>query len=101
MSHAMFEKPVQVIVGFGVPSSIESVLEAYALLNDWPLAQRKAEHSVALKACRAALAGEIDAETARATFVAFARRNDLLAPETDGTLAAPAMGSSPAAAIHP
>ena len=80
MDSLRFKRPVSVIVGFGVPSTIESVLEAYGLLDDWPWSQRRAEHRVALKTCRAALAGDIDPETARSTFIEFARRNDLLAP---------------------
>jgi hypothetical protein len=35
-----------------------------------------------LKACLAALRGEIEAETARGLFAAFAKKHDLLAPET-------------------
>ncbi|WP_245493069.1 MULTISPECIES: DUF982 domain-containing protein [unclassified Mesorhizobium] len=50
---------------------IESAAEAYALLADWPAASRTAAHDIAAKACRAAMDGEIDAETARATFVAL------------------------------
>jgi len=33
--------------------------------------------------CCAALRGDIEAETARGLFVAFAEKHDLLAPETD------------------
>lgn len=92
MDALRFETPVSVVVGFGVPSTIESVLEAYELLDDWPPSQRKAEHHVALRACRAALAGEIDAETARSTFIEFARRNDLLAPGEEAAIAAQVAG---------
>ncbi|MDH6298251.1 hypothetical protein M2315_004741 [Agrobacterium fabrum] len=44
---------------------------------------RDTAYSVALKACGAALRGEIEAETARGLFAAFAEKHDLLAPETD------------------
>jgi CheY-like chemotaxis protein len=47
------------------------VERAYALLNDWPVWRRNSAHAVALNACKAALAGEIDAETARTTLVAL------------------------------
>lgn len=81
MNHTRFEEPVTVLVGMGLPARIASVTEAYALLQDWPVAGRNGVHAVALNACRAALAGEIDAETARATFVAFAKRNEMLVPD--------------------
>ncbi|WP_407829791.1 DUF982 domain-containing protein [Staphylococcus aureus] len=38
---------------------------------------------MALKACRAALRGEIEADTARGLFAAFAAKHDLLAPDVD------------------
>ena len=52
-------------------------------LVEWPAALRDNAHSVALKACGAALRGEIEAETARGLFAAFAEKHDLLAPETN------------------
>jgi hypothetical protein len=87
MDRSSFEKPVIILTGLGSPAKIESAAEAYALLVDWPSASRTAAHDIAAKACRAAMDGEIDAETARATFVAFARRNDLLAPQTSSAVA--------------
>lgn len=67
-------------VGMGFPVTIENTMEAYALLQDWPEASRNGTHNIALNACRAAIAGEVEPETVRATLVAFARRNDLLVP---------------------
>jgi hypothetical protein len=81
MHQMRFEEPVTVLVGMGLPSRIETVIEAYTLLQEWPFACRTSAHAVALNACRAGIAGEIDAETVRATLVAFARRNDILAPD--------------------
>ncbi|RWH67022.1 DUF982 domain-containing protein [Mesorhizobium sp.] len=81
MNHDRFEEPVTVLVGMGLPARLETVAEAYALLQDWPAASRSSEHAVALNACKAGIAGEIDAETVRATLVAFARRHDILAPD--------------------
>ncbi len=78
-----FEKPVRIFVGLGYPTEIGSVIDAYRYLLEWPAQSRDKGHSVALNACRAALRGEVDAETARGLFVAFARRNDLLAPDAD------------------
>jgi hypothetical protein len=36
------------------------------------------EQRAAIRACKAALTGDIDAETARGVFVAFARKKDIL-----------------------
>ena len=60
-----------------------SQCHAYRHLVEWPASQRDGAHSVALKACSAALRGEIEAETARGLFAAFADKHDLLAPETN------------------
>jgi hypothetical protein len=76
-----FEKPVTLLIGLGFPSRIETVREAYALLQDWPVSDREDTHAVALNACKAGIAGEVDAETVRATLTAFARRNDILVPK--------------------
>ncbi|MBX3531888.1 MAG: DUF982 domain-containing protein [Rhizobiaceae bacterium] len=94
MQHVRFEEPVTVLVGLGSPSRIDSVMEAYALLKEWPAAGRASGHTVVLNACRASLAGEIDAETVRAMLVAFARRNDVLMP--DMTELAPGLAGSEA-----
>jgi hypothetical protein len=83
MQHTRFEEPVTVLVGMGLPVRIETVMETYALLQDWPAATRNSAHSVALNACKAGIAGEIDPETVRSTFVAFARRNDILVANMD------------------
>lgn len=69
----------------------------YALLQDWPGASRNSSHAVALNACKAGIAGEIDAETVRSTFVAFARRNDILVPDMDALMPAVSTASSPSA----
>ncbi|SEH30955.1 DUF982 domain-containing protein [Rhizobium sp. NFR12] len=87
MKPDMFRQPVSILVGLGFPAEICSVLDAYRHLVEWPASQRDAAHSVALKACRAALQGEIEAETARGLFVAFAEKHDLLAPETNAIAA--------------
>jgi hypothetical protein len=81
MDRARFEEPVTLLVGMGFPARVESAIEAYALLQDWPAANRNHTHAVALNACRAGIAGEVDPETVRAALVAFARRNDILVPD--------------------
>lgn len=94
MQQAKFETAVTILVGLGFPAKIQTVQEAYALLEDWPTSRRDTAHAVALKACRAALSGEIEAETARGLFVAFARKHDLLAPEPHGVVAARQKGNA-------
>ncbi len=88
-----FQHPVTILVGLGFPAEIRSVREAYAWLHEWPPSKRNAKHAVALNACKAALAGEIDVETARATFVAFAQRANLLAPDAEAIVAGSEVGA--------
>ena len=83
MMRQSFDRPVTVLVGLGMPVDVGTVMEAYTLLNDWPPSQRNPTHAIALNACKAALMDLVDAETARATFVAFARKNDLLVEAHD------------------
>ena len=82
-----FQTPVAVLTGLGVPTPVRNVDEAYALLLDWPGFERNAGHTLALRACKAALAGEIEAETARGAFLAFARRTNSLVPDVDEVVA--------------
>lgn len=83
MKPDMFKEPVSVLVGLGFPAEVRSAMDAYRYLVECPASLRDNAHSVALKACGAALLGEIEAETARGLFAAFAERHDLLAPETN------------------
>src|SRR5437867_998380 len=95
MNYDDFEEPVTILVGMGLSVRIETVMKAYALLQDWPAVNRSSAHTVALNACKAGIAGEIDAETVRATLVAFARRHDILVPDMASlTLPALAGGAS-------
>lgn len=80
MKPDIFNQPVSILVGLGFPAEVRSVMDAYRHLVEWPVSARDGAHSVALKACAAALRGEIEAETARSLFVAFAEKHDLLAP---------------------
>ncbi len=83
MKPDMFREPVIILVGLGFPANVRTVMDAYRHLVEWPASMRDTAYSVALKACGAALRGEIEAETARGLFAAFAEKHDLLAPETD------------------
>lgn len=87
MKSDMFKEPVSILVGLGFPAEVHSVMDAYRHLTEWPAALRENAHSVALKACGAALRGEIEAETARGVFIAFAEKHDLVAPETNAIVA--------------
>ncbi|UVK57695.1 DUF982 domain-containing protein (plasmid) [Mesorhizobium sp. AR02] len=71
-----FEKPVRVWVGLGFPRQLNTVVDAYQFVCEW--CGNSPEQRAAIKACRAALAGDVDAETARGILIAFARKKDLL-----------------------
>ncbi|WP_377848595.1 DUF982 domain-containing protein [Bosea sp. UC22_33] len=75
-----FQRPVVILTGLGIPTAISSAMEAYMFLTDWPKSQRDSVHSFALKACLAAVRGEIEAETAKGIFASWAEKNDILAP---------------------
>ncbi|OWW00291.1 DUF982 domain-containing protein [Rhizobium sp. R693] len=87
MKPDMFREPVSVLVGLGLPVDVKSVMDAYQYLVERPVSTRDASHSIALKACRAALLGEIEAETVRGLFTAFAEKHDLLPPTIDPVIA--------------
>lgn len=90
MKPNMFREPVRILVGLGFPAEVRNVMDAYRHLVEWPVSLRDGAHSVALKACSAALSGEIEAETARGLFAAFVEKHDLLAAETDLVMASQA-----------
>jgi hypothetical protein len=87
MKPDMFEKPILILVGLGFPAEMRGVTDAYRHLCEWPLRLRDNAHAVALKACGAAIRGEVDAETARGLFVAFAEKHDLLVQDTSDRVA--------------
>lgn len=74
-----FEKPVRVWVGLGFPRQLNSVVDAYQFVTDW--CGNSPEQRAAIRACKAALAGEVDAETVRGILVRFARKKDILVEE--------------------
>jgi hypothetical protein len=81
MEFNRFEKPVSILVGLGYPAKIQSAKQAYEYLSETPAVSSKKAHSMALKACKAALEGEIEQETARSAFVAYAKRSAIFIPE--------------------
>ncbi|MET3858958.1 MULTISPECIES: DUF982 domain-containing protein [unclassified Rhizobium] len=87
MKPDMFRQPITILVGLGFPAEIRGAMDAYRYLAEWPASFRDTAHSVALKACQAVLRGEIEAETARGLFTAFAEKHDLMAPEASAIAA--------------
>ena len=83
MKSGMFKEPICILVGLGFPAEVRGVMDAYRHLSECPTSLRDSAHAIALKACSAALRGEIDVETACGLFAAFAEKHDLLAPETN------------------
>ncbi len=55
MKPDMFRQPVPILVGLGFPAEVRSVMDAYRHLAEWPASLKDTAHSVALKACTAAL----------------------------------------------
>ncbi len=87
MKPDMFREPITILLGLGFPAEVRSATDAYRHLCEWPVRLRDSAYAVALNACGAALRGEIEAETARGLFAAFAEKHDLLAPETSAVSA--------------
>lgn len=94
MKPDMFKTPVTILTGLGIPTPVKSVLHAYQLLMDWPAASRDRSHTIATNGCLAALNGHVETETARGLFVAFAERQDVLAPDLDMLVAIHGRSSS-------
>lgn len=88
MERNLFEEPVSITIGLGYPADVESVEDAYAVLAEWPQGSRDPACQAAMRACRAALRGEVDAAAARAAFVRFAKRSGILTLAPDAVIAA-------------
>jgi hypothetical protein len=86
-----FENPVCVWVGLGFPRQLNTVVDAYQFVLDW--CGNSPEQKAAIRACKAALTGDIDPETARGVVVAFARKKDILVEE--GDMPVPALVTRP------
>ncbi|TPM34629.1 DUF982 domain-containing protein [Mesorhizobium sp. B2-3-4] len=76
-----FEKPIRVWVGLGFPCQLNTVADAYHFAMEW--CGNSPEQKAAIRACKAALTGEVEAETARGIFIAFARKKDILMQDGD------------------
>lgn len=84
-----FESPIRVWVGMGFHRQLNTVDDAYQFAADW--CGNSPEQKAAIRACKAALVGDVDAEAARGIFVAFARKKDILIE--DGAIP-PTMGKA-------
>jgi len=71
-----FEKAVCVWVGLGFPRQLNTVIDAYQFVSE--CCGNSLEQKAAIYACKAALAGDVHAETARGVLVALARKKDIL-----------------------
>jgi hypothetical protein len=94
MEHNVFEKPVWVFTGLNFPLAIKTASQAHSFLLDTPGHLRGTGYSGAVNACLAALRKKVDAETARAAFMAYADRNGVLMIEAEGLVAAGAVPAS-------
>lgn len=83
-----FEQPIETIVGLGFVRPIKTLEDGFAFLTEWRgLSRAERAHAVAIRAVKAAMAGEIEAETARTFIEAFARQVGVLLPGTGGVIA--------------
>ncbi len=77
-----FEKPVRVWVGLGFPRQINSVADALQFVLD--CYGYCPDGKTVTRVCKAAMSGEVEADTARGFFVTFARKKEILVE--DGSL---------------
>ncbi|WP_244619981.1 DUF982 domain-containing protein [Mesorhizobium sp. NFR06] len=63
-----------IAVGAGFKREIASLTAMQNFLKEWPLASRGESYCLAVRACEAARAGDIDLDQARQAFVLFARK---------------------------
>jgi len=76
-----FKRPVVLLVGLGFPKALYTPMDALQMLNELPPSSHGPAHTAAIKACRAALEGSVDAETVRGVVEAYAKARGLLADE--------------------
>ena len=81
MKSRRFERPVAIFVGLGFPREVETVIEAYQVLTEWPNGGRGPLYEPALASCRAALAGNAEPASVGSAFEAFARERGILASD--------------------
>lgn len=80
MDRLPFEIPVCVKIG-STTREVKSVRGACECLIDWPHSRRGPIYRTAVRACEAAVAGQVSVEGARSAFVGFARVTGILVKE--------------------
>jgi hypothetical protein len=81
MMGAAFERPLIMFVGLGFPRHIDNATDALQALDELAPLEHGAAHNMAVRACRAALLGDVEPETARGIVEAYARTRGVLADE--------------------
>jgi len=81
MIGASFERPLIVFVGLGFPRQLNNATDALQVLNELPHSYHGPAHAAAVRACKAAIAGEVEAETARGIVEAYSRQHGMLAQD--------------------
>ncbi|WP_052195110.1 DUF982 domain-containing protein [Aureimonas altamirensis] len=83
MEYDVFQVPVRVFFGIGVPRDIVTVTQAYAWLQNCRTVHRTEMHVAAVQACKAAFAKQVNAETVRRSVARFAEHSGMLVPDVD------------------
>ncbi|RRI06006.1 DUF982 domain-containing protein [Mesorhizobium tamadayense] len=86
MHDRMLFTPVAVSVGGGHKRMIASLSDMHEFLTEFPPSRRRVSYGAAVKACEAARAGEISAEAARDTLIAFAVTAGIVWPQDQPTV---------------
>lgn len=76
-----FKRPIIIFVGLGFPRELNTPMDALEALNELPSRYCGPAHTAALKTCRAAIEGSVDAEIARGVIEAYFQARGLLAQE--------------------
>ncbi|TGV81391.1 DUF982 domain-containing protein, partial [Mesorhizobium sp. M2D.F.Ca.ET.145.01.1.1] len=80
MHDRIFLTPVAVSVGAGHKRMIASLSDMHEYLTEFPPSRRRLSYGAAVKACEAARAGGISAESARDALITFAVTAGILWP---------------------
>ena len=75
-----FDEPIWLLIGLGYPHRVDSVSGAYRVLLDNPPSYPDAAYDIALRECRSAVEGAVDAATVRGILACFAQRRGILVP---------------------
>ena len=81
MHDKLFSAPVAVSVGVGVRRDLYSLADMHEFLIEWSPSRRRISYGAAVKACEAAIAGDISPASARDALTAFAETAGILWPD--------------------